>query len=232
MPTAADRFRAFARAAVLAAVLASPGVAAGQGVAAAARPSFIVGRPSSAAEPDDARAPSVIRRPSAAADSLVVYRIESQPFGAAVRLVTPGGTVREIGTTPLDLRLDGPLDGILVVALGGYGEARIVPGREARNLHRVVLAPSGSAASAVVIRVRARPATWWIDALAFGVAAAGTVVAIDQKTRADRLYTDYRVSGDPDLRPPMKRYDTRAAIGLSAATVGLGVFTIRLARRR
>ncbi len=214
MPTAADRFRTMARVVVLAAVLAAPGVAAGQGTA-----------PGS-----DARSSSSVRRPSS--DSLVVYRIESQPFGASVRLETPGGTVREIGTTPLDLRLDAPLDGILVVSRGGYGEARIVPGRDARNLHRVVLAPTGGTSEAPVLRVRAQPATWWIDALAFGVAAAGTVVAIDQKTRADRLYADYRVSGDPDLRPPMKRYDTRAAVGLSAATAGLAVFTIRLARRR
>lgn len=178
-----------------------------------------------------ARAQTAAGQGSAAAEA-VTYRIESQPYGADVRLVTPSGTTRLLGTTPLDLTLSQPLDGALVVALSGYGEARIMPGRDVRNVHRVVLARQAEGVAPLVVRVRPRPSRWWVDALAFGVAAAGTVVAIDQKTRADDLYEVYRETGDDALRPPMKRYDTRAGVALGIGTLGLGVFTVRLARRR
>lgn len=167
----------------------------------------------------------------------VAYRIESVPFGAEVHLVRPSGTVQRLGTTPLDLRVAVPLDGDLVITLPGYVDAQRQAGRESGNVVRVVLEPRPGVATRddlahVVERETWRPTRWWADALAVGVAIAGTAVAVDQKTRADRLYATYRETGDPALRVPMKRHDTRAFVALGVGTTGLGVFALRLALRR
>lgn len=204
MRQAADRIRRIAR--VLLVTLVLPVVARGQGAASSGAPVDSAG---------------------------VTYRIESVPYGAEVRLVAPSGTVRRLGTTPLDLRLGAPIDGVLIVGLAGYAEVRVTPGRDTRNLHRVTLdRVSGAAPVIRATRVDWQPSRWWVDAVAVGVAIAGTAYAVDQKTRADDLYETYRETGDPALRPPMRRYDTRAFVGLGVGTAGLGVFAVRLALRR
>ena len=177
--------------------------------------------------------PSSPESTESADSAAVVYRIESVPYGAEVRLVTPSGTVRRLGTTPLDLRVAAPLDGVLVVRLDGYAEARVTPGRGARTVHRIPLDRLPDAAPPVrATRVEWRPSRWWLDAIAVGVAIAGTAYSVDQKTRADDLYETYRETGDPALRPAMRRHDTRAFVGLGVGTAGLGVFAVRLALRR
>ena len=56
--------------------------------------------------------------------------------------------------------------------------------------------------------------------------AAGAV-SIHYKFKADRLNDQYQENGDPELRPEINSFDTRAAVSLGVMQVGLGVLAIR-----
>lgn len=79
--------------------------------------------------------------------------------------------------------------------------------------------------------VRFRTSRVWVDAAALGLAVAATAVSVNYKFDADRRFAAYERTGDPTLRPEIKRLDTRAAVALGVGMAGLGVFTLRLALR-
>ena len=167
------------------------------------------------------------------------YRVESQPFGAAVVLETPSGTREPLGRTPLLVVRAAPLDGRLVVEADGFAPARVAPGAEAWNRHAVALAPLSARAEAPrgeVVRFRPRRA--WVDVAALGVAVAATAVSIHYKFQADRLYDEYAGTrtqtgtGDPALRPRINALDDRADAALAVGTAGYALFAVRLIFRR
>ncbi len=159
------------------------------------------------------------------------YRIESQPFDATVLLETASGLRTRLGTTPLDLVRDEPLEGTLVVTRDGYAAARATPGAQVWNRTVVALTPVAAPLSEGYAEVFA-PRRVWLDVALVGVAAAATAVSVRYKFEADDLFDQYRLSGDPTLRPRIRRLDTRAGIALGVAGAGIGVFSLRLALRR
>jgi len=65
-------------------------------------------------------------------------------------------------------------------------------------------------------------------ALPLIVSGASSIVAgalaAHFKVKADNLYGDYLITGDPEKRAETQRFDTAAGISLAIAQVGLGVF--------
>lgn len=184
----------------------------------------------------------VSRRINAAAgDSLVLemdfpfhYQIESVPYGATVFRLDEHGERSIVGTTPLRFEEEAPLLDTLYVEKDGY-EIRSIdePGAEVWNAHLVRLPPltPGLETSAEVDWEPPGTHRTWIDLAALGATAAAAAVSIHYKFKADRLYDDYRDTGDPALPSRIRTYDTRAAVGLGAMQVGLGFFAIRLVLR-
>ncbi|HYE57941.1 MAG TPA: hypothetical protein VD948_05525, partial [Rhodothermales bacterium] len=147
------------------------------------------------------------------------YRIESQPFDAAVTLESPSGVRTRLGTTPLELVRTRPLAGVLEVAREGYAPTRITPGDEVWNRHVVSLAPLAEPAREGYAEQYA-PRRLWLDVALLGVAVAATAVSVHYKFQADGLFEQYRETGDPELRPRITRLDTKAGIALSVAGAG------------
>lgn len=160
-----------------------------------------------------------------------VYRLESSPPSDA-SLEGPDG-VAAIGSTPVLYRAADRPEGVFRFQRDGYVPALVSPGSDLWNLHTVTLEPSGARAGAPegIIVEKARGPRRWIDFAALGVSVAAGVVAVHYKRRADRLYDEYRETGDPTLRPSIDRYDRFSAVALGTMQVGVGVFAIRLALR-
>ncbi len=161
------------------------------------------------------------------------YRVESFPYGATVTLERADGT-ETLGETPLDLSVEQPLDGVLVVRKPGYATAEQAPGEAADNRYSLVLRPLDALAgetSEVGLEEARKPNTW-IDVAAVSLALGAGAVAVYYKFKGDDEYDAYaRSGGDPALRNDFERYDTYSAIALGAMQVGIGVFAIRLVLR-
>ena len=161
------------------------------------------------------------------------YRVESFPYGATVSLEGEG-EARVLGTTPLDLSVEQPLDGTLVVRKPGFASAEQAPGEAADNRYSLVLRPLDFAAGTtaeVGLPSRRDPNTW-IDVAAVSLALGAGAVAVYYKFKGDDEYEAYaRSGGDPALRDDFERYDTYSAVALGAMQVGIGVFAIRLVLR-
>ncbi|MEP0545836.1 MAG: PEGA domain-containing protein [Rhodothermales bacterium] len=161
------------------------------------------------------------------------YRVESFPYGATVTLEREE-EAQVLGETPLDLSVERPLDGVLVVRKPGYATAEQTPGEAADNRYSLVLRPLDFAAETtgeVGLQERRKPNTW-IDVAAVSLALGAGAVAVYYKFKGDDEYDAYaRSGGDPALRNDFERYDTYSAIALGAMQVGIGVFAIRLVLR-
>ena len=155
------------------------------------------------------------------------YRIESTPFGAHVSLSSADLL---LGKTPVELTVDDPLNGTLVLELDGYFSEEIQPGREIWNVHAVRMRPidSGTAAASRIALAPPSKRKKWIDYAALGTAAAAGVVAVHYKFKADRRFETYQETGDPSLRPDIERYDVYSGVALGVMQAGLGLFAIRL----
>ncbi len=161
------------------------------------------------------------------------YRVESFPFGATVALERADGSTEALGETPLDLTVDEPLGGTLVVRKTGYTTARQAPGTDADNAYSVVLRPitlDEASAGAVALR-EPRKQNGWIDVAALGLALGAGAVAVHYKFKGDDEYDEYARTGDPAQRDDFERYDTYSAVALGAMQVGIGVFALRLVLR-
>lgn len=155
------------------------------------------------------------------------YRVESVPYDARVFLETPGDRTL-LGETPLLYAVDDPIRGMLLVTKEGYEPIRLTPGEKIWNQHYITLEEKIDEEQ--LAKAFWRPgdkSTRWIDYLAGGVAVASGVMAIRFKTKADRRYARYELSGNPELRPGFERFDRYAAISLGTMQVGLGVLAVR-----
>lgn len=77
----------------------------------------------------------------------------------------------------------------------------------------------------------ARSPRSWIDYVSISGALVAGAVAVHYKMKADSRYEVYRQTGDPTLRPAIKRLDTRSGFAVGAMQVGITVFAIRLIGR-
>ncbi len=159
------------------------------------------------------------------------YRFESAPFGASV--LDGGNEERLLGQTPLTRSFPDPLTRRVVIALEGYEPREISPGSDIWNVHSVELRPINDDAQAGTDVAWRPPQTRrrWIDYAALGTAAVAGVLAVHYKFKADRRYDVYRDTGDPALRPDIKRYDVYSGVALGVMQGSLGLFAIRLALR-
>lgn len=167
-----------------------------------------------------------------------LYRVETVPYGASV---FAGERALALGTTPVTLRFENPLEAPLHVTLEGYRPRVIaVPGealwnRHVLSLEATQLGSEGAGDGITTIGLDPPRRRLWIDALALTTAVAGGAVAIHYKFKADRRHEAYMVGGaregDPELRREFERYDTLSAVGLGAMQVGVGVFAVRLILR-
>ena len=156
------------------------------------------------------------------------YKIESIPFDAHVYLEHTESRLF-LGSTPLLYTSDDPLKGMLLLTSDGYESVRLTPGGDIWNQHQVELNQYNN-------ELLAETEYWtpekhpkrWIDYTAAGVALISGVLAIRYKTKANRRFDEYRISGDPALRANVDRYDRYAAVSLGAMQAGIGVLAIRL----
>ena len=155
------------------------------------------------------------------------YQIESVPFEAQVFFEQPEARTL-VGETPLLYETEEPLRGMLVIAKAGYQVERYTPGEEIWNHHRTVLSRDLEESISEVIWRPEKRASRWVEIAAGGLAIASGIAAIRFKTKADRRYSRYELSGDPTLRSGFERYDRYAAISLGAMQVGVGVLAVRL----
>ncbi len=172
-----------------------------------------------------------------AGDSLVVYlpfpyvyQIHTSPFDASLWLgESVTGTL--LGHTPLVMSLANPIRDTVTAVKPGYRSASAFPGDGVINRLFLTLEPDPASPSAEAIdrmldphRSRGR----WIPYVATGWALASAGVAIHYKSKADKLYDRYRSTGDPTLRPQVRRNDVRSAFALGSLQVGIGVLAVKL----
>lgn len=153
------------------------------------------------------------------------YYINSDPYGAEVQVRTD--SLRLVGRTPVRFAVDGSPASEIVLSLDGYRAETWVPTTALWNRHVASLDPAEDGASSVLVSVD-EGRRWWIDALSIVVAGAGAATAVHYKFKADRRYDVYSQTGDPSLRPEIRRLDTRSAVGLGVMQAGLALFAIRM----
>ena len=150
-----------------------------------------------------------------------IYRVETIPPGA--RVVYNGHL---LGYTTLYHVSRKPLEGVLLLEKKGYYPATLMlsPTDSLYIRRRVSLIPQAQP-----------PAPWWkkpeLDYVALGVAFVGTLVSIHYKFQADALYDRYLQTGEPELKPRIRRYDRYAGWALAVGQAGLILFGIRLLLR-
>jgi hypothetical protein len=159
------------------------------------------------------------------------YRLESTPFDAEVDL-RDGLVVRPLGFTPSTVESATPLTGVLDIRLAGFKTESIVPGAELWNLHVIRLEPLEETGDVSRFALSPPPSRRrWIDYAAIGTALVAGGVAVHFKFKADRRYDRYVETGDPTLRPTIKRYDTYSGVALGVMQAGAGLFAVRLILR-
>jgi hypothetical protein len=156
------------------------------------------------------------------------YRIESDPSGAVIV-----AEADSVGVTPATLVRDEPLTSVVLRKDGYRPQTLMLDSTAAWSQHSASLSALQSAQPLLEVERWSERSTrrGWIDAAALGVAALATAGAIYYKFEANQLYREYERTGDPSLRPRVRRLDTRSGIALAAGQVGLGVFAVRLVMR-
>ena len=153
------------------------------------------------------------------------YYVNSRPYGADVRVL--GDSARVVGHTPVTFQSPEPADSGFEISLAGYRDVVWSPKPGLWSTHDVELEPLDERVVSPVIRdMDGR--RWWIDAVALGVAGASAAAGIHYKFKADRRYEVYEGSGDPSLRPEIKRLDVRSGVALGVMQAALGVLVVRL----
>ena len=155
------------------------------------------------------------------------YKVESIPYEANVYWEKVDERVL-IGATPLLYLSEDPIRGMLLVTREGYEPLRLTPGEEIWNFHHVDLVPVSAGQEVVETYWHPEKRTGrWIDVAAGGVAIVSGILAIRYKTKANRRFDRYALSGNPELRSGFERYDRYSAISLGAMQAGIGVLAIR-----
>ena len=159
------------------------------------------------------------------------YRLESTPGGAEVS-IHRGGSSSSLGYTPTTFEAHEPLAGTLEFRLEGFQPSTVVAGDEIWNIHAVDLAMLNAYDD--VSQIALSPPSSrrkWIDYAAVGTALVAGALAVHFKFEADRRFDRYQDTGDPDLRPGIKRYDVYSGVALGVMQAGVGLFAIRLVLR-
>ena len=155
------------------------------------------------------------------------YKVESVPYEASVYWEKVDERVL-LGATPLLYTSEDPLRGMLLVTRDGYEPVRLTPGEKIWNYHAVdLVAVSDDIEIAERYWRPEKRSNRWIDFAAGGVAVVSGILAIRYKTKANRRFDRYALSGDPELRSGFERYDRYSAISLGAMQAGIGVLAIR-----
>ncbi|GAB5535664.1 MAG: hypothetical protein Rubg2KO_19130 [Rubricoccaceae bacterium] len=165
-------------------------------------------------------------------------RIESQPVGAEITLVTADGAARPLGVAPVTVDLpDGAL-AELVAELDGYVTVR--RSVDASPLVRLELAAEpGIRVEPMVQTFATRRAARRRTLIDLGIGAAtlaAGAVAVYYKFEADEVDDRYRdpeslQRGDEVLRQEALSLDRRSGVALGAMQVGLGVLALRFVLR-
>jgi hypothetical protein len=66
---------------------------------------------------------------------------------------------------------------------------------------------------------------------AAALAITSGAIAAHYKLKADNIYDEYAITGNPDLRSEIRRYDTYSAVALGTMQIGVGVLAVRLILR-
>ena len=154
------------------------------------------------------------------------YKVESVPYEASVYWEKVDERVL-LGETPLLYVSEDPLRGMLLVTRDGYEPLRLTPGEKIWNYHYVDLALSEGGEVAEKYWHPEKRSGRWIDFAAGGVAIVSGILAIRYKTKANRRFDRYALSGNPELRSGFEKYDRYSAISLGAMQAGIGVLAIR-----
>ena len=155
------------------------------------------------------------------------YKIESVPYEASVYWEKVGERVL-LGATPLLYTSEDPMRGMLLVTREGYEPYRISPGEEIWNYHHVDLEINNEKGDIADTYWHPEQRSGrWIDFAAGGVAIVSGILAIRYKTKANRRFDRYALSGNPELRSGFEKYDRYAAISLGTMQAGIGVLAIR-----
>ena len=155
------------------------------------------------------------------------YKIESVPYDGSIYIEQPEER-KLLGSTPLLYTSEEPLKGMLLLTHDGYESVRLTPGEDVWNLHVVEFTKQQDEE---LISTRywtpEKSTNRWIDYTAAGVALVGGILAIHYKTKANRRFDNYRISGDPALRDGFQQYDRYSAYSLGAMQAGIGVLAVR-----
>jgi len=165
-------------------------------------------------------------------------RIESQPVGAKITLVTADGAARQLGSAPMTVDLPEGAMAELVADLDGYVTQR--RSVDASPLVRLDLAPeTGVRVEPMVQTFATRRASRRRTLIDLGIGAAtlaAGAVAVYYKFEADEVDDRYRdpeslQRGDEVLRQEALSLDRRSGVALGAMQVGIGVLALRFVLR-
>ena len=159
-------------------------------------------------------------------DFPLYYHFETHPLGATTFLVS-GDQRAALGRTPFTYRSKGIAEGNFVIERSGYRAESIQPGQEIWNRYVFHLQPLVDGAGPGPFTLAQAPKRRrWIDVTAATLVAAGGVLAVHYKFKADRIDDEYQATGDPSLRPRVAQLDDyamAALIGMQAGVVTIGV---------
>jgi hypothetical protein len=158
------------------------------------------------------------------------------PYYYSVRSTPPGATVfsakgyNRLGITPFVFSRSSPIQDSLRIVLDGFSTVSLLPKSQLWNAIDVELFSPNK----VDLGFQSKPpkrARRWINVLALSLVAAGGTAAVHYKFKADRRYRIYEQTGDPKLRPEIRRLDVRSGVGLGVMQTGVAIIVIRLVRR-
>ncbi|NNE34866.1 MAG: hypothetical protein HKN13_06500 [Rhodothermales bacterium] len=155
------------------------------------------------------------------------YSVRSTPPGASV---TVGGNGETLGFTPIVFSRRFPIRDSLHIALDGRLPVSLFPRDALWNPIDLELEPSSVIDRSFVARPPKRTKRW-VDVAAMSLVALGGAAAVHYKFKADRRYRVYERTGDPDLRPGIKRLDVKSGVAVGVMQTGVAIIVIRLVRR-
>ena len=165
-------------------------------------------------------------------------RIETDPVGAEITLVSADGTQRELGPAPVTVDLEDNALVELIAQADGYARLRrSLDG--ASSVHLMLVPEAGMRVEPVVQTFATRRAARRRTLIDLGIGAAtlaAGAVAVYYKFEGDEVDDRYRdpeslQRGDEALRQEALRFDRRSGVALGAMQVGIGVLALRFVLR-
>lgn len=165
-------------------------------------------------------------------------RVETNPVGAEVTLVSADGSMRVLGAAPLSVDLHEGQLAELVAELAGHSSTR-QPVQGSPLVQMTLTPEAGVRVEPIVQTFATRRAARRRTLVDIGIGAAtlaAGAVAVYYKFEADAIDDRYRdpeslQRGDESLRQEALRLDRRSGVALGAMQVGLGVLALRFVLR-